>query len=189
MLYCCRHCRQEKDETMFYEYDNTCKRCIFDNNNLLGKKESYKKRRKQNYVRKMSNPDYRDNYNKRYRDATAKRHLDNEYRQRVLADRVLRNHKTINRPIEISVSEYLKKRANTKFCVIDGKPFSLDYKNGPEMDMIDPKGPLNIENIRFICKRHNEMKSDMSDRELFEHCKAIMEFQKNIYINNPLYLQ
>lgn len=65
-------------------------------------------------------------------------------------------------------------------CAVTGR--LLTWQRNPDrrndfnisLDRIDPKGQYEIENLRLVCKRVNLIKHNMTDEELVDWCKAIL---------------
>ena len=63
--------------------------------------------------------------------------------------------------------------AKTVDCLISGK--QIDLMNVPwHLDHIDPNKGNTLENCSFTLARYNQMKSNMTRKELIEACKDVL---------------
>lgn len=67
-----------------------------------------------------------------------------------------------------------------KLCTkcLQYKPMSSEYfykRDNASVDRINPGEDYSLSNIRLVCNHVNMMRSNLSDEQLIEFCKAIVE--------------
>lgn len=50
------------------------------------------------------------------------------------------------------------------------------FPNNASVDRIDPGKDYSIDNVRLVCNHVNMMRSNLSDNELLNYCKCIINY-------------
>lgn len=93
------------------------------------------------------------------------------------------NLRSRNKRWEVGIDyEFIRMRLEIGTCEVTGIPFDLNppensKKNpfSPSVDRIDPNQPYTYKNSRVVIWQFNMMKAEMSDQQLINLCKIIVE--------------
>lgn len=73
--------------------------------------------------------------------------------------------------------EFIEEKIRNGFCEVTGEEFTLDSNepNSPSIDRVVPDVGYIKDNVRVVTKRFNFLKREMSDLELYEICKKVVD--------------
>jgi 5-methylcytosine-specific restriction endonuclease McrA len=93
-----------------------------------------------------------------------------------------KNNKKVQRlPITFSFDEFLTLLSNNPICYISGEGINFNDSSSWEIDHVIPiqkGGQTIISNLKPVKKWANKIKDILTEDELLENCKKILEFRK-----------
>jgi 5-methylcytosine-specific restriction endonuclease McrA len=97
--------------------------------------------------------------------------------------------KRLNEPIKLKPFDLWKlaKRQKCK-CALTGLPLTKDNISLDHIQAVSLGGNNSSENLRFVTKRVNIAKQNMTDREFFQLCQSVIDYQPQRGVPLPSHL-
>lgn len=183
-LYTCNTCELELEATEFYKrvgsIPNTtrCKSCTRQYNRDWYESNPEAKQKRRNRASK-----YREDPEKviASKERSTKFYASISGRAKTLLKGAQRRSHKFSEPLTVDV-EFIQEKLENGFCEVTNLPFDfsphLEYdKNpySPSIDRIDSNKGYTKDNTRIVIWQYNLMKGEITDQELLDICKILVE--------------
>lgn len=173
----CKECKQDLPEDNFYPKYRVCKVCVNTKARLKYKDPVVKQSRSNAHIKRSNTEDYKESQKKR----SEKFYTSLRGRALTLLKSAERRSHKFNEKLTIDFDFIYDKLVNGK-CEVTGVTFDFNKSekydknpHSPSIDRIDSSIGYTKENTRIVIWQYNLMKGEVSDNELLQLCKIIIE--------------